>query len=211
MIKDSSANKTGVICSSYEIIASLVLEMEEFLKIKERYIKEVIEILRNRAQQEATLLLNTKKLKLDKSLTELSKELSSIINNLTDMLLANLLKSKEKYLNNEFFNQIILRHCPEVLQNEYSYDVIEKLPDVYKIAIFASYCASYLVYTEGMEWINSFSKDKQFEAIISYMKNDAIANQLIDEITKTEIKDKDRIAAIIKNSGAYALTNLSFK
>ena len=43
------------------------------------------------------------------------------------------------------------------------------------------------------------------------MKNDAIANQLIDEITKTEIKDKDRIAAIIKNSGAYALTNLSFK
>ena len=65
MIKDSSANKTGVICSSYEIIASLVLEMEEFLKIKELY-KEVIEILRNRAQQEATLLLNTKKLKLDK-------------------------------------------------------------------------------------------------------------------------------------------------
>ena len=65
-----------------------------------------MKILRNRAQQEATLLLNTKKLKLDKSLTELSKELSSIINNLTDMLLANLLKSKEKYLNNEFSTKL---------------------------------------------------------------------------------------------------------
>ena len=43
MIKDSSANKTGVICSSYEIIASLVLEMEEFLKIKKSLYKRSYE------------------------------------------------------------------------------------------------------------------------------------------------------------------------
>jgi glutamate dehydrogenase len=45
IVKDSTANKCGVICSSYEIIASLVLSQQEFLAIKEVYVNQVIEIL----------------------------------------------------------------------------------------------------------------------------------------------------------------------
>src|SRR6185437_10890580 len=56
MIKDSSANKTGVICSSYEIIASLTLSTDEFLAIKDLYVPQVIDILRHKADQEAKLL-----------------------------------------------------------------------------------------------------------------------------------------------------------
>ena len=33
-VKDSSANKCGVICSSYEIIASMLLNTDEFMSIK---------------------------------------------------------------------------------------------------------------------------------------------------------------------------------
>ncbi|MEY2794903.1 MAG: hypothetical protein RIR10_619, partial [Planctomycetota bacterium] len=38
IIKDSSANKCGVICSSYEISACMVLTDEEFLSIKDTYV-----------------------------------------------------------------------------------------------------------------------------------------------------------------------------
>ena len=38
VIKDSSANKGGVICSSYEVLAGLVLSDEEFIADKPRYV-----------------------------------------------------------------------------------------------------------------------------------------------------------------------------
>ena len=56
IIKDSSANKTGVICSSYEIIASLTISEREFLEIKATYVSQVIDILRIKADNEAKLL-----------------------------------------------------------------------------------------------------------------------------------------------------------
>ena len=53
IIKDSSANKTGVICSSYEIMAGLTISQQEFLDIKETYVGQVVQILRRKADQEA--------------------------------------------------------------------------------------------------------------------------------------------------------------
>ncbi len=56
VIKDSSANKTGVICSSFEIIACLVLTTDEFNAIKPTYVAQVIDILKSKADAEAKLL-----------------------------------------------------------------------------------------------------------------------------------------------------------
>jgi glutamate dehydrogenase len=41
IVKDSSANKCGVVCSSLEIIASMALSADEFLQIKEKYVSQV--------------------------------------------------------------------------------------------------------------------------------------------------------------------------
>ncbi|MEO1337216.1 MAG: NAD-glutamate dehydrogenase domain-containing protein, partial [Myxococcota bacterium] len=57
IVKDSSANKCGVICSSYEIAASLLLSADEFLKLKPRFVEEVLIRLRHLARAEAQLLL----------------------------------------------------------------------------------------------------------------------------------------------------------
>lgn len=46
IVKDSTANKCGVICSSYEIGASMVLSEDEFLKIKPAFVEQVLEKLR---------------------------------------------------------------------------------------------------------------------------------------------------------------------
>ncbi len=56
IVKDSSANKCGVITSSYEICASMLLDENEFFENKEAIVEEVIEKLKDLAKLEAELL-----------------------------------------------------------------------------------------------------------------------------------------------------------
>lgn len=56
IVKDSSANKCGVITSSYEICAAMLLNDDAFLANKEEIVAEVIEKLRELAKMEAELL-----------------------------------------------------------------------------------------------------------------------------------------------------------
>lgn len=58
IIQDSSANKCGVICSSYEIAAAMLLNEEEFFDNKEVIVNQVLDKLRNLARMEAELLFN---------------------------------------------------------------------------------------------------------------------------------------------------------
>ena len=61
LMRDASANKCGVISSSYEIIANLLLSEEEFLANKQAYVADVLSILERRAEDEAVLLVRRHK------------------------------------------------------------------------------------------------------------------------------------------------------
>ncbi len=86
IIKDSSANKGGVLCSSYEVMCSLTLTDEEFIANKESLISEVIERLQNAALNEARLMLRTHKEK-EIFLTDISEDISERINHYTYQIL----------------------------------------------------------------------------------------------------------------------------
>ncbi|MGE5196561.1 MAG: NAD-glutamate dehydrogenase domain-containing protein, partial [Anaerolineae bacterium] len=86
IIKDSSANKGGVICSSFEVLCGLTLSEEEFIKEKPALMKEILEIICLRAKDEATLLLQTHK-KTGAFLTDISEWISEQINTFTNQLL----------------------------------------------------------------------------------------------------------------------------
>jgi len=60
IVKDSSANKGGVITSSYEIIAAMLLSEDEFYDNKEAIVQEVLDKLRSLAHMEAELLFREK-------------------------------------------------------------------------------------------------------------------------------------------------------
>jgi glutamate dehydrogenase len=61
IVKDSSANKCGVITSSYEILASMLLTPEEFLLIKATLVPDVLTQLKRLAAVEAKLLFREAK------------------------------------------------------------------------------------------------------------------------------------------------------
>lgn len=212
IVKDSSANKTGVICSSYEIIASLTMSEDEFATIKERYVSEVLSLLRLRADQEAKLLFQEhSRSDGQKSLVQLSMSLSQEINTLTDMLLDKLSENRKETLADTLCREIVIRHCPEVLHKNYPTRIHERLPAAHQIAIIASFIASYVVYREGLGWLKTMPRDHRVTAMLTYMKMDKLAYDLQKDIRSAALTNQDQIISILGRSAARDLTIMELK
>lgn len=147
IVKDSSANKGGVICSSFEVLAGLILDDQEFLLEKPALIQEILERLKKVSHQEIALMLHALGNKV--MLTESSDLISKRINFFTDQLLhylENISLEKQPDL-----TKIFLSYCPKVLR-KYDERLLTRVPDAHKKAIIASHIASTLVYQKGLNW-----------------------------------------------------------
>lgn len=149
IFKDSSCNKGGVICSSFEVLASLCLSEEEFLQEKGEYVKEILEIIRKAALHEATLILETHK-KTGAFFTDISDKISERINFYKYQLLDHLEGMKLSQDLNDPLIQCLLHYCPPLIQKRYAKRVLT-LPDIHKKAIIAVYLASHLIYSKGLD------------------------------------------------------------
>jgi glutamate dehydrogenase len=207
MVKDSTANKCGVICSSFEIISSLVLSTKEFLAIKETYVSQVIDILRQKADFEAKLLFREYARPGNaRNLVELSMDISREINLVTDALLDELGSREKTVLADPFFQSLVLKHCPPVLVEKYRDRILERLPAPHRIAILAAFIASYIVYREGLGWLERIPPKGRYKACITYMKQDLLTESLIAAVEGSNLANKDKIAAILRMSAARDLT-----
>jgi glutamate dehydrogenase len=209
MIKDSSANKTGVICSSYEIIASLTISEKEFLEIKPTYVSQVIDILRQKADLEAKLLFREYiRSGRRRTLVELSMDVSREINEVTDVLLEELTKREKEVERDEFFIDLVLMHCPKILVEKYRARILERLPLAHKIAILSAYMASNIVYREGLGWLDRIAVEQRYAVCLSYMKNDKLRGELMASVDKSSLPNKEKILAILQRSATRDLTIL---
>lgn len=212
MIKDSSANKTGVICSSYEIIASLTISDKEFLEIKPTYVSQVIDILRQKADLEAKLLFREFiRSGGRRTLVDLSMDVSREINEVTDVLLDELTKREKNVERDEFFMDLVLTHCPKVLVEKYRMRILERLPLAHKIAILSAYMASNIVYREGLGWLDRIPVEQRYGVCLSYMKNDKLRGELMASVDKSTLPNKDKILAILQRSATRDLTILGLE
>jgi glutamate dehydrogenase len=212
MIKDSSANKCGVICSSYEIIASLLLSEKEFLAIKETYVEQVLSLLRYKADAEAKLLFREySKPGARKTLVDLSMDVSREINDVTDALLEEFTRRDSEVLSDPFFQAMIFKHCPQILVEKYPDRIQERLPAPHRIAILAAWIASYIVYREGLGWLERIPHEERYRACITYMKQEALTMSLIQTVEKSNLINKDKIVAILRMSAARDLTLLELE
>lgn len=152
IIKDSSANKGGVICSSFEILCGLALTDDEFLIHKHEIVQEILERLETCALDEARLLLTSYK-ESKKHLTELSEEISKRINHFTDQLLDYL---EPLQLADDPKNPLIqcfLNYCPKILREKFQDKLLSNIPENHKKAVIASHIAARLVYRRGLDWL----------------------------------------------------------
>jgi glutamate dehydrogenase len=152
IMRDASANKCGVISSSYEIIANLLMTEEEFLRQKERYAADVIEILEKRAEDEARLIFKRHQESGGALLyTEISDAISQEINSHYARLF-NFFQQRPQLCDQPLFRQAILSHLPRLVREEPHYSQrLKHLPAKYRYAILAAEIASSLVYCGDRE------------------------------------------------------------
>jgi len=148
IMRDASANKCGVISSSYEIIANLLLSEEEFLEHKERYVRDVLAILEKRAADEARLILRRRRESGDNLLcTEISDAISHEINGFYTRLFC-FFQTRPELCLRPPFRQALLNHLPAILRETPAFRRrVRKLPRKYLCAILAAEIGSSLVYS----------------------------------------------------------------
>lgn len=148
LMRDASANKCGVISSSYEIIANLMLSDEEFLAHKEEYVADVLAILEKRAEEEARVILARHRAAGGAQLyTEITAEISAEINSCYARLFA-YFQAHPEVGDRPLYRRAILDHLPAMLARAGSpfRERVERLPVKIRSAILAGEIASSLVY-----------------------------------------------------------------
>ena len=145
IMRDASANKCGVISSSYEIIANLLMADGEFLADKERYVGDVLEILEKRAGDEARLILKRRRDNPALLCTEISDAISTEINGHYSRLFR-FFQGRPELLRQPLFRRVILAHLPKVVADEPRYKRrVAGLPQKYLCAILAAELGSSMV------------------------------------------------------------------
>jgi len=148
IMRDASANKCGVISSSYEIIANLIFSDEEFLANKEEYVSDVIDILNQMAEVEARAVIRKyRESDGSETYTEISSLLSQEINSHYAQMF-DYFESNPQQLDLPQQQKAMLAHMPKMVRNsdEFGARVQARLPEKVKFAILASKLASGLVY-----------------------------------------------------------------
>jgi glutamate dehydrogenase len=202
VIKDSSANKCGVICSSYEISACMVLSDDEFLSIKDTYVSQVLDRLRELARVEAEFLMRAAKTHPGMSLPKISVELSKVINTTAAAIAAGVPGWPAE--DRELAKQMIRDHLPKVLFEFAGDRVWASLPASYQTWIIANRLASSIAYREGMDFFDGCSSTEIADLARRYMKSDLANRDIVAKVRASALADKDHIAALLERGGARA-------
>jgi glutamate dehydrogenase len=151
IIKDSSANKGGVICSSLEVSIGLILSEEEFLELKSELMVEILAHIEEKALLEANLLLKTYT-ETKKPLTEISDLISKKINTYTYQILDYLMDIELPRELDDPLIRTLLDYHPPLLRTRFPERILNNLPDIQKKATIASHIASRMIYKKGLNW-----------------------------------------------------------
>lgn len=148
IIKDSSANKGGVICSSYEVLSSLALTEEQFLHHKEAIVGEILQKIEQYAKDEVRLILETHT-RTKEFCSRISERISKHINAYSAEI-RDYLQPIDLFEGP--YMSCFYEFCLPLLTTQFAEALRTSIPDVHKKAIIASWIASKVVYLRGLDW-----------------------------------------------------------
>jgi len=200
VLKDSSANKCGVICSSFEITASHLLTEAEFLANKPRFVAEVLVRLRSLARFEAELLFRERARNPSLQLPEVSVRLSRAMLRAQDAIEAVLDDLSES--DRALADALVLEHLPPVLRELAGDRVKSRLPVAYARSIVSSSLAARIVYREGLDWIAPLPDAALGRIAFRYLRGEREAAALAASIRDGASFDRERAALLVERGGA---------
>lgn len=207
IVKDSSANKCGVITSSIEIAASMLLSKEEFIFNKEELVKDMMVLLREKARLEGELMFRSYK-NYPGNLPHFSERISFAIGKVTDGLI-DILADVE--LNDPLFQELqplILENLPKKLVEIAGDRVSTHMPVQYQRNAIASALASLFVYQEGIHMVEVQPEEFVAQRAIEYFRAGKTVSELVARLESSgnsENEDHKRTVELLKKGGARSL------
>lgn len=205
IVKDSSANKCGVITSSNEVATSMLLSKEEFLDVKAELVADVLVNIRILAKLEAELLFKSYN-SYPGPLPHFSERISNAINLVTDAITDHL---EDVNPSDPLFRELlplVKQNLPKKLASV-AWDRAEaRFPVQYQKNSMASTLASQLVYQEGIHLVEAQPPNKLAErAIMYYRANNKIMN-LVADLEKTDFgncskEQKSEVLDLLRKGG----------
>jgi len=210
IVKDSSANKAGVCCSSYEIVASMLLQKQQFLDVKDELVDDVLVRLRDIARREAQLLFREAKMNPSVPMPDVAVNISKSITRVCDFFLK-ALDDNYDILDEANKRRLVEESLPKKLVEVAGDRLIDDLPEQYVKAMIAASLASKMVYAEGVDFVDSLSETVLAEAACSYINKTDMLRSLIEQVeNSSDLQDKDRVLSILRHSGIRSALELKF-
>ena len=211
IVKDSSANKCGVVTSSCEVAGSMLLSKKEFVDNKPAIVEDVLVKLRNLARLEAELLFREYS-NYPGALPHFSERISAAINKVTDAITDALENVQpEDPLFKELF-PLIKEGLPAKMVEIGGDRIGKNFPVQYQRNAIASALASKLVYKEGIRLVEIQPADQIADRAFQYYRQDQKIQQLLAEIKNSneplKAENKAVILDILSRGGARASLNI---
>lgn len=149
IVKDASANKCGVICSSYEVQAGLLLGNADWGQLKETFVGQVMKILEARARDEAKLLIDEWAKGAD--LLQVSSRISRRINEFQDLVMQGFSELEKTPGLKKYFDRVWLEYLPPILRAQAGKN-FKTLPELYRRSVIACSIAARLIYKKGLDY-----------------------------------------------------------
>ena len=202
ILKDSSANKCGVICSSFEIGACMLLDESEFMEIKEEFVEQVLTRLRALARSEAELLARLHQHHPQSPLPEMSIQISEVMSRTADAVINHWDEMANEQLEN--LKLLVVEHLPAVLIEQVNENLWEKMPSTYLKWMMAKTLAARIVYREGFEYLETMEDDDLAVVALRYLDLEQERKTLIDEITESNLNSKEIVSTLLRYSGIFS-------
>jgi glutamate dehydrogenase len=171
IVKNSSVNKCGGVCSSYEIIASMLQDTPEIMDVKQELVADVVTKLRQLARAEAQLLFREYKKNPFAALPPSSKRISRAITCVHDAVLASYVGFVAENAKNELvLLSLVDEHLPKKLREVAGTCVRYHMPRAYVKCIVAASLASNIVYREGLQFAESLPDASLASVALQYLK-----------------------------------------
>lgn len=208
ILKDSSANKCGVICSSYEIAACMLLSEEQFLSIKPVFVAQVIDKLRDLARREVELLTRLHRQQPQVPVPDLSIRLSRVMIRTADAIEAAIeqVPESQKHL----LQKLVQEHLPEVLVDMVGDEIWTRLPQTYLNWVMAKSLAARIAYRDGIDYLETMPASEIAGLAVQYLALELERKQLASEVANSNLPDRKRIVEILDSAGIISTISPDF-
>lgn len=202
ILKDSSANKCGVICSSFEVGACMLLDTEQFMEIKDTFVEQVLIRLRDLARAEAELLARLHQHHPHLPLPEMSIRISKMMSRTADSI--NKHWNSMSDVQQLELQRLVTEHLPAILLETAGDRLWTEMPTAYIRWMMVKSLAARMVYREGFEYLETMEDDDLAGLALRYLDLEQERTTLVDAVLESDLQDKRRIASLLQDAGIFS-------